>query len=57
MSFTGLEFSKPVKSLAEGYNHDGADRKLAKSINMSWCHAAGAMYSTAQDMAKFDAAS
>ncbi|MBC5775709.1 serine hydrolase [Pontibacter sp. KCTC 32443] len=56
MHETGMEFSKPVAGMALGYNHDGVDRKLAKSINMSWCHAAGAMYSTPADLAKFDAA-
>ncbi|MEJ8758348.1 serine hydrolase [Pontibacter sp. H259] len=56
MKASGLEFSKPVAGLAKGYNHDGIDRKLAKPIDMSWCHAAGAMYSTVTDLAKFDAA-
>ncbi|MEJ8804355.1 serine hydrolase [Pontibacter sp. H249] len=56
MKSTGMEFSDPVVGLALGYNHDGTDRKLAKPIDMSWCHAAGAVYSTPTDMAKFDAA-
>jgi len=56
MKYSGLEFSKLVPGLALGYNHDGIDRKLARPIDMSWCHAAGAMYSTTADLAKFDAA-
>ena len=56
MNSTGMEFSKPVEGMAKGYNHDAADRKLAKFIDMSWCHAAGAMYSTTTDLGKFDAA-
>ncbi|MBC5994055.1 serine hydrolase [Pontibacter cellulosilyticus] len=56
MRSTGLEFSKPIAGMALGYNHDGAERELAKYIDMSWCHAAGAMYSTSADLAKFDAA-
>lgn len=55
MHSTGVEFSKPVNGLALGYNHDGLHRKLANPIDMSWCHAAGAIYSTPTDMAKFDA--
>lgn len=55
MNATGMEFSKPIAGMASGYNHDGAERKPARPIDMSWCHAAGAIYSTAPDMAKFDA--
>ncbi|WP_162428168.1 serine hydrolase [Pontibacter pudoricolor] len=55
MQSTGVELSEPVKGLALGYNHDGLDRKPASPIDMSWCNAAGAIYSTPTDMAKFDA--
>lgn len=56
MHNAGLEFSTPVAGLAKGYNNDGLERKAARYIDMSWCHAAGAMYATPADLAKLDAA-
>lgn len=56
MKDSGLEFSSPVKGMAKGYNHDGLEREPGRFIDMSWCHAAGAMYATPADLAKFDEA-
>ncbi|MBB6609657.1 serine hydrolase [Pontibacter sp. Tf4] len=54
MHTAGLEFSAPVQGMAKGYNHDGLERKPARYIDMSWCHAAGGMYATPTDLAKLD---
>ncbi|MFD2514080.1 serine hydrolase [Pontibacter locisalis] len=55
MTTAGLEGgSKAVRGMAVGYNHNGAKRKLSNPIDMSWCWAAGAIYGTAADLAKWD---
>ncbi|HEU4779778.1 MAG TPA: serine hydrolase, partial [Steroidobacteraceae bacterium] len=57
MRDTGLDANGPTRpKLALGYRPDGVRNARAEDVDPSWLHAAGGIYSTVEDLLKWDRA-
>ena len=57
MKHTGWESARPIETFgATGYYLEGENRRPTQSVNMSVNHGAGALYSTIDDLYKWDRA-